>query len=181
MTSGGTYVFDLETKRLANEVGGWSHIDKLGLSAAVLLHTETGEMLRFVEENVQDLIDRLVSAECVVGYNVIRFDYTVLKPYGYVPSRERLMGTVDLLDHIYNALGFRLKLDDVAAATLGVHKSADGLAAVAWYRAGEMDKILAYCEQDVRVTHDVWKFGRANKHIRYTDRMGRSRKLPVEW
>lgn len=181
MTDGGTYVFDLETKRLANEVGGWSHIDKLGLSAAVLLHVETGEMLRFVEEEVEGLIEHLIGADLVVGYNVIRFDYTVLKPYGYAPTRARLAGTVDLLDHIYHGLGFRLKLDDVAAATLGTHKSADGLAAVAWYRAGEMDKILAYCEQDVRVTHDIWRYGRDHKHIRYTDRMGRSRKLPVSW
>ena len=181
MSTGGTYVFDLETKHLASEVGGWSHIDKLGLSAAVLLHVETGEIFHFVEAEVEDLLERLTTADTVVGYNVIRFDYTVLKPYGFLPSRDRIVNTVDLLDHIYNALGFRLKLDDVASATLGTQKSADGLAAVAWYREGKFEEILAYCEQDVRVTHGVWQFGRTNRHIVYTDRMGQRKKLPVHW
>jgi len=181
MPTGGTYVFDLETKHLASEVGGWSHIDKLGLSAAVLLHVETGELYHFVETAVDDLMERLITADTVVGYNVIRFDYTVLKPYGFMPSRDRILNTVDLLDHIYNELGFRLKLDDVASATLGTQKSADGLAAVAWYREGKIEEILAYCEQDVRVTHDLWQFGRTNRHIVYTDRMGQKKKLPVQW
>jgi len=181
MSNGGTYVFDLETKKLASEVGGWSHIDALGLSAAVLLHVETGEVLRFTEEDADALIDRLVEADSVVGYNIIRFDYTVLKPYGFLPTRERIATTVDLLDHIYNALGFRLKLDDAAATTLGAQKSADGLAAVAWYKAGEIERILDYCEQDVRVTHDLWKFGCTNGFIYYTDRMNRRRQVRVSW
>jgi len=181
MSEGGTYVFDLETKKLASEVGGWSHIDALGLSAAVLMHVESGAMLRFKEEDAQALIDHLVAADTVIGYNVIRFDYTVLKPYGFMATRSRLSGTIDLLDHIYKALGFRLKLDDAAAATLGSHKSADGLAAVAWYKAGEIDRILDYCQQDVRVTHDLWQYGRTNGHIFYTDRMKRRKQLRVAW
>lgn len=181
MTAGGTYVFDLETKKLASEVGGWSHIDALGLSAAVLMHVESGNMLHFTEQDANALIDHLVHADTVVGYNVIRFDYTVLRPYGFMATRKRIEATIDLLDYIYSALGFRIKLDDAAFATLGARKSADGLAAVEWYKAGDIDKILQYCEQDVRVTHDLWAYGRTNGHILYMDRMKRRRKLPVTW
>ena len=32
--------FDLETQKIASEVGGWGHIDKMGLAVAVLYHTD---------------------------------------------------------------------------------------------------------------------------------------------
>jgi DEAD/DEAH box helicase domain-containing protein len=179
--AGETYVFDVETQRLANEVGGWSHIDKLGLSAAVLFHVESGKMLRFLEKDVEDLIDRILRAKLVVGFNVVRFDYTVLKPYGLLPDSNLLERTVDLLHHIYNALGFRLSLDSLAQATLNIGKSADGIMAVKWYREGKLDQILDYCEQDVRVTHQLWQDGKEHGHVLYHDKFGQVRRVQVMW
>jgi DEAD/DEAH box helicase domain-containing protein len=176
-----TLVFDLETKCLANEVGGWSHIDKLGLSAAVLLHVETGEVLHFLEQDADDLIANLLSADHVVGFNVLRFDYTVLRPYGFTSGPEMVDCTTDLLEHIYQALGFRLSLDNLAEATLGIGKSADGLQAVAWFREGKLDKVLDYCEQDVRVTYRLWMHGIQNRQVKYRDRNYRLRAIPVSW
>ena len=176
-----TYVFDVETQRLADEVGGWSHIDKLGLSAAVLFHVESGEMLRFLEKDVEDLIFRILHSKLVVGFNVVRFDYTVLKPYGLLPDRKLIDRTVDLLVHIHNALGFRLSLENLAQATLKIGKSADGIMAVKWYREGKFEQILDYCEQDVRVTHQLWQYGKEHGHVLYHDRFGQERRVQVKW
>ena len=60
---GSTLVFDLETKYLAHEVGGWSNIDKLGLAAAVLLIVETDETYRFLEQDAEELISQLLRAD----------------------------------------------------------------------------------------------------------------------
>jgi len=178
---GSTLVFDLETKRLAQEVGGWSNIDKLGLAAAVLLVVETDETHRFVEQDAEELIGQLLKADQVVGFNIVRFDYQVLRPYGLTPVPDLIGRTVDLLDHIYQSLGYRISLDNLAEATLGERKSADGLAAVKWYREGKLDQVLDYCEQDVRITHRLWEYGRQNGQIKYRDREFGLHTLPVSW
>lgn len=179
--NGGTYVFDLETKHLAHEVGGWANIDKLGLAAAVTLHVESGEVSRFVEQDAGELIGQLMSADQVVGFNVKRFDYEVLRPYGLVQDLGLIQKTIDLLEHIYHYLGFRLSLDNLTEATLNESKSADGILAVQWFREGKIDQVLDYCEQDVRVTYRLWEHGREKGHVYYRDRDFRLQRVPVTW
>jgi DEAD/DEAH box helicase domain-containing protein len=176
-----TLVFDLETKNLAHEVGGWSNIDKLGLAAAVLLHVETDEVFRYVEQDVSELIAQILDADLVIGFNVVRFDYGVLLPYGLKRTPELIQKSVDLLDHLYQYLGFRLSLDNLAEATLSERKSADGIVAVQWFREGKIEQVLDYCEQDVRVTHRIWEYGRENGHVKYRDRSFRLQRVPVSW
>ena len=176
-----TLIFDLETKNLAHEVGGWSNIDKLGLAVAVLLHAETDEVFRYVEQDASELIAQLLDADLVVGFNVVRFDYGVLQPYGLKRNPELIQKTIDLLDHLYQYLGFRLSLDNLAEATLNETKSADGIIAVQWFREGKIDQVLDYCEQDVHVTHRLWEFGRENGHVKYCDRDYRLQRVPVSW
>ena len=42
--------FDLETQKIATEVGGWGHIDKMGLAVAVLYHTDKNEYSVYLEK-----------------------------------------------------------------------------------------------------------------------------------
>jgi DEAD/DEAH box helicase domain-containing protein len=179
---GATLVFDLESQRLVHEVGGWEHAGRLGLAAAVTLDAETGRIQRFVEADAPRLIECLRGAGRVIGCNLIGFDYLVLAPYGLDPSELAEPGrTLDLLDSLARALGYRVPLENVASATLGEHKSADGVAAVAWYRQGLLEKVLDYCEQDVRVTHRLWEHGRSQKYVRCRDANFRLRQVPVSW
>lgn len=177
----GTLVFDLESQRLADEVGGWSNIAAMGFAAGVTLEVETGRLEAYLEDQVQVLIDSLNRATRIIGYNLIRFDFEVLRPYGLRAGQELLQKTTDMLRELELSLGFRLPLDAVAEATLGEHKSADGLQSVRWYKSGEIDKVLAYCEQDVIVTSRVWEFGRENGYVRYFDRRGGIRQAAVAW
>ncbi len=176
-----TLVLDVETQRLAQEVGGWEHVDRLGLSAAVVLDTGTGEFHRYLEADAARLIEQLHGAGHIVGYNLLRFDYVVLRPYGFEPQRLQPNQTTDMLAHLTRALGFRVSLDNVAAATLGANKTADGLLAVTWYRQGELDKLLDYCEEDVRITDRLWEHGRAKHQVAFRDRDYRLRTIPVLW
>lgn len=171
--------FDLETQRLADEVGGWGNIPKMGLSVAVTYSSTDASFCHFTEDQADALVSELQGADLVVGFNVVRFDYQVLQPYTQVPLQT--LPTVDMLQHIHRALGFRLSLDAVASATLGASKSADGIQAVQWYRQGEIDKILAYCQRDVEVTRDVYEFGLRHGCVHYRDRQRRKRQVPVRW
>jgi len=171
--------FDLETRRSFQEVGGRHNIHKLGLSVAVTYSTADGEYHHYTEETVDELIEELKTADLVVGFNVLSFDYVVLTAYTDHPLRK--LPTVDMLDDIYRTLGFRLSLDALATATLGVGKSADGLQAIRWWRQGKMQELFDYCQQDVEVTRQLYEFGRQNKYLHYLDRRGRMRRVAVNW
>jgi DEAD/DEAH box helicase domain-containing protein len=172
-------VFDLETQHLAEEVGGWEHIDRLKLAVAVTADLETGEMRRYREADVEDLLAGLRAASLVIGFNIQRFDYEVLRPYaGGQPLQPP---TLDLLSQVQAALGFRLSLDALAAGSLERGKSADGRLAVQWYREGKIDQLLDYCEQDVIVTRDLYEYGRKNGFLQYRDKFGRLKRVPVRW
>jgi DEAD/DEAH box helicase domain-containing protein len=179
MTS--TVVVDLETQRLAQEVGGWSNIDRMGFAAGVLFEHETEHIQQFLEPDVPHLLDCLQSAEQVVGFNLLRFDYTVLKPYGLQVGPELIAKTIDMLQVIERSLGFRLPLASLAEATLGEGKSADGMQSVRWFREGKLDQVLKYCEQDVRVTHRLWVHGRDQGYLCYFDRRGAIQRVDVSW
>ncbi len=174
-----TIFFDLETKYLADEVGGWGNIHKMGLAVAVTYATADADYKHFIEEQAAELVAELERADLIVGFNVRRFDYTVLQPYTEVQLQT--LPTVDMLQDIYRVLGFRVSLDALAVATLNSAKSADGIQAVQWYRQGEIDKVIAYCERDVDVTRDLYEFGRRHGFVRYRDRNYRLRQVPVRW
>jgi DEAD/DEAH box helicase domain-containing protein len=86
-----------------------------------------------------------------------------------------------MLVDLHRELGWRPKLDDVAAATLGQRKSADGLAAVRWFRAGEIEKVIDYCQRDVEVTWNVYDYGRRNRFVNIFDRRYQPRRVRVRW
>ena len=172
-------VLDLETQYVASEVGGWGHIRDMQLAVGVTYSPAEDAYRTYLEEDAGLLIGDLRAADRVVGYNLLRFDYEVLRRYTADALKD--LPTVDMLDVIHRSLGFRLKLDDVAAATLGEGKSADGLQAVRWFRQGEIDKVIDYCRRDVEVTWRVYDFGRQNGYIHYRDRSWRVRRVPVRW
>jgi DEAD/DEAH box helicase domain-containing protein len=172
-------IFDLETQYAADEVGGWSHIRDMRLAVAVTYNAALDVYRDYTEQDVDLLIASLRGADLVVGYNVIRFDYEVLSTYTDASLSD--LPTVDMLQDLKRALGWRPKLDDVADATLGERKSADGLQAVHWFRQGQLDKVIAYCRRDVEVTWHVYQFGRRNGYVQYRDRRWRVHKVPVRW
>jgi DEAD/DEAH box helicase domain-containing protein len=169
---------DLETQRLVQEVGGWDHVDKLGVSVACAYDSKTGEYLSYQEHELKNLIE-LCEERLVVGYNIRGFDLPVLVPYGLKMKR------VDSFDILYDLEALTrqryLKLEAVARGTLGTGKSADGLMAVEWWKKGEIQKIIEYCIQDVKVTKDVFEFGRQNGFVRIQRSEEKIVQVPVQW
>jgi len=78
-------------------------------------------------------------------------------------------------------LGYRLSLDHLASQTLGSAKSADGLTALKWWEQGKIDKIIEYCRQDVKVTRDLYCFGKENQFLVFKNKAGNQVRLPVNW
>lgn len=175
-----TLVFDLETKFLSHEVGGWDYIRDMRMSVAVTYCVERGEFTTYYEQDVEALIAALNAADLVIGFNILRFDYEVLRGYTLLPVREDKT-TLDLMIPLSQALGYRPRLDDLAAATLGIGKLGNGLDAVRWFREGNLEQLTAYCKQDVQVTYDLYRFGKEHGYVLVHDRYMGDRRVPVNW
>ena len=171
--------FDLETQRSADEVGGWDKIRDMGMSIGVTYSTARGGYMIYGEKEVNDLINELLRADLVVGFNNIRFDNEVLHGYSVMDLNQT--PTLDLLVDLQKTLNHRLSLDAVATASLGVEKTAEGLQAIEWYKQGKLMEIAEYCCFDVKITKLVHEFGMKHKQIFYTNRFGSKLSTPVDW
>lgn len=172
--------FDLETQRTANDAGGWDRKHDMGMSIGVTYSCRLGEYRVYTEKTVNALIDQLVHADLVVGYNVVNFDYEVLMGYTILDLPHQCR-TLDLMIDIETKLGHRLGLDAVASATLQVGKTGDGLDAIRWWREGRLMEIAEYCCFDVKCTKLVHEHGIAHRQLHYTDRFQQRKSVAVEW
>ncbi|HUK14639.1 MAG TPA: ribonuclease H-like domain-containing protein [Thermoanaerobaculaceae bacterium] len=172
-------VFDLETQRSFQDVGGRTAMRELGMSVGVVYSFRDDRFRPFFEPDAGRLIETLRGAELVVGYNLLGFDYEVLKGYQSVPLEQT--PTLDIMVELHGKLGFRPKLDSVVQATLGGAKSADGLQALAWWKEGRLDLIEKYCTEDVRLTRDLYLFGKRNRHVLVSRFSGSPIKVEVAW
>lgn len=172
--------FDLETQKTANDVGGWDQKHKMLMSVGVIYSTALGGYRIFGENQVEELIQHLLKADLVVGYNTISFDYQVLMGYT-VLDLPSMLNSLDLLVEIEKQIGARVKLESVAQATLGVGKTAEGLEAILWWRQGKIMEIAEYCCFDVKVTKLVHEYGVEHGEILYEDRFSRPQSVPASW
>ena len=171
--------FDLETQKSADEAGGWSHIDLMGMSVGVTFSTERGGYRVYAEPEVDGLIEEIRKADLVVGFNQIRFDYKVLEGYSVFDFSQ--VPSLDMLVDLNEKLGHRLKLDSIAQATFGCEKTAEGLQAIEWYRQGKLMEIAEYCMFDVKITKMVHEYGQSHGYLHYTNKFGNKLKVEVDW
>ena len=172
--------FDLETQRTANDVGGWDRKRDMLMSIGVTYSTKLGEYRIYTEKNVQALVDQLLRADLVVGFNVVNFDYEVLMGYTILDLPHQCR-TLDMLVELEKKLGHRVGLDAVAMATFGVGKTGDGLDAIKWWREGRMLDIAEYCCFDVKCTRLVHEYGMTNRQLHYNDRFQQRKSMEVAW
>ncbi len=171
--------FDLETQRTLDEVGGRDGIRELRLAVGVTYDPEAQRFDTYQEADAAQLVAALRAAGQVVGYNVVGFDYEVLRPYTKKPLSD--VPTVDLMVHLSKTLGWRPRLDDVAVATLGESKTGGGLDAVRWFRQGDLARVIACCKKDVEITWGLHAFGRQNGYVKVAQRRGSPLRVPVAW
>lgn len=170
--------FDLETQKLSHEVGGWQYIAKMKLSIAVT-YSESRGFQAFTEDAVNQLVDVLKSADLVVGFNHVKFDYEVLS--AYTGENLRTGQNLDILLEIQKIIGHRLSLDHLAQFTLGKKKSGSGMDAPMWFKEGRFDLLEKYCRDDVIITRDLYQFGLDEGYLLYQKRNGQKTKIPVSW
>jgi hypothetical protein len=111
----------------------------------------------------------------------------VLQPYVFHTLADQTIN-LDMMLELETLLGFRLKLDSVASASLGTGKSADGLDALRWWQEhkksgdfGPLRRIAEYCALDVKVTKCVHEYALEHGLLKYDDKSGRIAEVAVNW
>jgi hypothetical protein len=172
--------FDLETQRTANDVGGWDKKSDMGMSLGVTYSTNLNEYRIYTEKRVNDLVQQLLRADLVVGFNIVNFDYEVLMGYTIL-DLPRHLRSLDLLVEVEKTLGNKLRLDNIAQATLGLGKTGDGVDAIKWWREKRLMEVAEYCCFDVKVTKLVHEHGLEHRELFYTDKFSRKQRVEITW
>ena len=173
-----TIVLDLETQKTFDEVGGRANLRHLRVSVAGIYSYHQDQFRTFTEWETPELGSLLHQAEKIIGFNIKRFDFPVLEPY--LKRKLNHLPSLDILEEVERKLGHRLSLDHLVQATLGEGKTGSGLDAVRHFRNGEMEKLKSYCLADVRLTKNLYEYGKTHKHIRYR-RQQDTINIPVSW
>lgn len=173
-------ILDLETKFTFDEVGGRNKCESLGITVAGVYDYKTKKYEAIEEKDLARLEERLLQKPLVVGFNSKRFDIQVLKPY--LHFNPETLPQLDIMEEIQNVVGHRIGLEAVAKATLGKGKSGDGMDAIRFYRAGEIDKLKRYCLDDVKLTKEIYEYGCKNKELFFMSKYGSTKvRVKVEW
>lgn len=149
-------VFDVETKKAFDEVGGF-YPEKLGVSISGVWYGEEGTegtLRGFREEEFPEMFKIFESADRIVGFNSIDFDMAALRPY-YIGDLLKLPN-FDILQEVEKKVGHRVKLDAIAKETLGIQKGGNGLDAITYFHEGNWEKLTKYCLEDVVITRDLY-------------------------
>lgn len=172
-------VLDLETQKTFDEVGGRNYQDLL-ISVVGIYRYDTDSYECYLENELHHLENLLIDAELTIGFNHRKFDFPVLQRYFQADVSQFPM--LDLMESIANTIGHRVSLDSVAQATLQVGKTGHGLDAIDYYRKGELEKLKAYCLNDVKITKEVYDYGVRHGHVYYLTRDGTDRRsVRVDW
>ncbi|MBO4369536.1 MAG: DUF1998 domain-containing protein, partial [Desulfovibrio sp.] len=172
-------VFDVETRLSAEEVGGWNHASSMGVSISVAYDSLNKTFLRFEQEDLPELFSLFQKADLIIGFNSLRFDYAVLSPFA--PFDLWSLPSLDLLQKINEKLHYRISLDSFAQATLGSLKSGNGKIALTWWKEQRLDAIAEYCQQDVRLTRDLYLFGLKNQYLFFTSKNKQKVRVDVDF
>ena len=171
-------VFDLETKRSVNEVGGWGNKDKMGMAMAMVWDSRDQKFYPFKEAEVEKLMQKLKQADLVVGFELKNFDYKVLSAY---PAFDSWLPTFDIYEDLTKRDGIGIGLNDLAQPTLNQKKSADAKESLGWVKEGKLDKVEEYCRKDVELTRDLFNFGLENRYFIYINNQGEPMPVILDW
>lgn len=168
--------FDIETTNTFEEVGSPNPAD-LDLAVICVHDSETNQITHYFKEDLHKLWPIIEQSNMLVTYNGDHFDIPLLDKY-YAGDLTQIK-SLDIMKEIKMIIGRRIKLDDIASATLGESKSADGLQSIIWWRQGKIDEVVSYCKQDVAVTRKVYEFALQNGYLLYI-KNGSSEKIPLD-
>ena len=168
--------FDIETANWMSDTGTGNPAD-LTIALVGVHDSETDTYSSYLENELHGLWPILERTDVLVGYNSDHFDIPLLNKY--YPGDLTRIKSLDIMKEVQAIVGRRLKLDSLAEATLGENKSASGAQSLVWWRAGEVEKVRAYCLKDVEITKKIFDYALKNNSLKYKE-LGKNREVKLD-
>lgn len=131
----------------------------------------TNQYVAFLEKDVGVFLGLVKQADLLIGFNQIWFDNAVLAKYAdYNLSTD--VNNYDLLLEFEKKTGHKIKLDDLAAGTLGRNKTDHYSHFVNYYWDKEWSKLIDYCMHDVKITEELFQRALKEQPLIYKDLLG---------
>ncbi|MBQ6154776.1 ribonuclease H-like domain-containing protein [bacterium] len=167
-------ILDVETQKAFEEVGGFFP-EQLGISYVGVCVRDgfagEGEMMGFFEQDLPKLFPILEEADVIVGFNIDNFDMPTFT--NYYDGDIKKFPTLDLMLQIKKSSGHRISLDACANGTFNDHKTGDGLDAIKYYREKRFEELASYCNQDVKLTRELYDYGRNHGEVKFYNKWNR--------
>lgn len=166
---------DVETKKAFFDTGnhdpGSLGVSFAGICRRNLEEKGKDEFKGFFEEQLNDLWPVLEQADRVVGFNIIGFDFPALRQYYH--GDIEAFPILDIMEEVKKDVGHRISLNAIARETLGVEKSGTGLDAISYYEQGKLEELKKYCLLDVRITRDIYDYGKKYGSLKFKNKWNR--------
>lgn len=173
-------VLDVETKQAPRDWRERRELRSLGVSVLGVWSSLDDQFRAFRESTIPSLMPLFRSADRLIGFAINKFDIPVLEPYLGTDLYE--IPVLDIFEDISGALGHRVSLASLSAATLGAKKLGRGLDAIKWYEEGEWQRLEEYCLHDVRLTRDLYHYGKKFGHLLFESFVNQKTvSVPVRW
>ncbi len=172
-------VIDIETRNSFQDVGSRSNLTLLKVSVAVVYWYPEGKYYFFFEEDMEALENLLSQAEYIIGFNTLGFDLPVLQQYMKTLQLANKK-QIDMMLELENILGYKVGLQAVAKGTLNMGKLSSGLEAIKMWEEDRIDELKKYCQEDVRLTKEIYEYGLNNKKVRFNAGW-EDYDVPVNW
>ena len=150
-------ILDIETKDFSSD------IEKINLSLVGIYDSETDSYSTYLEEDLAQLWPILEHSDVIIGFNSDHFDIPILNRY-YNGDLTKIR-SLDILKEIRDSYGRRMRLEQLAEGTLDKNKSGHGTDAINWWNAGEIEKVRAYCINDVKITKELYDYALTNNKL----------------
>lgn len=191
--------FDIETKNLSNEIGGWNNTHMFLVST---VSTWDGDIAKvYVDEPEKiskgeyqvlpmsqlkyDLDDHFEKGGKLLGHNIVAFDLAVLRDSMDIYCIRKYLSTKQYIDtstEVVKNNGERLTLQNLVHHTLGENKLMESADAPVVWKQGDYHSVCKYCLSDSQLVYDLWKYGKENGIVKaFSLDKAEKIELEIEW
>ena len=193
--------FDIETKNLSYEIGGWgnTHLFKVacvttwdGNNGVIYVDEPLKEVrkgtdvvIKSLRELKFDLDEHLQKGGLLLGHNIAAFDLPILRDSMDIYCVRKYLNEEKYIDTskiLVKEHGERFQLKNLVKCSLKDAKLMESEDAPKLWKHGNHTEVVEYCLKDTQLVYDLWKYGQENGFVKaFSTEKIKHLELGVDW